>query len=46
MDREDLDAPEPLVGRLAGAEPDFRSLLTQARFAHLKDEPDRAMRLA
>jgi tetratricopeptide (TPR) repeat protein len=45
MDRDDPGAAEPLVGRLSGAEPDFRSLLTQARFAQLTGDQDRAAAL-
>lgn len=46
MERGDLDSAEPLIGRLAGAEPGFRSLLSQARFAHLAGDNDRAASLA
>ena len=45
MDQADLEAVAPLVGALAGHEPNVQSLKTQARFAYLRGDPEQAVKL-
>jgi DNA-binding winged helix-turn-helix (wHTH) protein/tetratricopeptide (TPR) repeat protein len=45
MDQADLEAVAPLVGALAGHEPNVQSLKTQARFAYLRGDPVQAVKL-
>ena len=42
MNQADLQAAAPLVGALAGQEPNVQSLKTQARFAFLRNDIEQA----
>lgn len=45
MDMGDLDAAAPLIGSLAGGEPNVQSLRAQARFAYLSGSATKAVEL-
>ena len=45
MDQADLQAAAPLVGALAGQEPNVQSLKAQARFAYLRSDSKQAVSL-
>jgi len=45
MDQADLQAAAPLVGALAGQEPNVQSLKAQARFAYLRSDIEQAIGL-
>jgi tetratricopeptide (TPR) repeat protein/DNA-binding winged helix-turn-helix (wHTH) protein len=45
MDLDDLDAAAPLVGSLAGKDPEIQILITRARFDFLRDNQSSAIKL-
>ena len=45
MDQSDLESAAPLIGALAGQEPNVQSLINQARFAHLRGNVEAAVAL-
>ena len=45
MDNAELDNAAPLIGALSGQEATVQSLKVQARFSHLQDNTDKAVKL-